>query len=107
MESESWAREHINLCFYHGADLPDPAGLLEGAEKKLQHVKKCDFGQVGRPSVRQLLEASLIERKKAVDWVDQDGVSPRSDREELASRVRDSGRAVSPGTGDTFYLEAP
>ena len=30
---------HVNLGFYHGASLPDPEGLLEGAGKALRHVK--------------------------------------------------------------------
>ena len=32
-------RAWVNLGFYHGADLPDPAGLLEGTGKALRHVK--------------------------------------------------------------------
>lgn len=30
---------HANVGFFHGADLPDPAGLLEGAGKRMRHVK--------------------------------------------------------------------
>jgi hypothetical protein len=59
-------QDHVNLGFYHGADLPDPARLLEGTGKKLRHVKIRDIGQVERPSIRELIEASLVERKKAL-----------------------------------------
>lgn len=31
--------EHVNVGFFHGADLPDPAGLLEGSGKRMRHVK--------------------------------------------------------------------
>ena len=32
-------RDHVNVGFYHGATLPDPAGLLEGGGKHMRHVK--------------------------------------------------------------------
>ena len=30
---------HANVGFFHGATLADPAGLLEGAGKRMRHVK--------------------------------------------------------------------
>jgi hypothetical protein len=30
---------HANVGFFHGADLDDPAGLLEGSGKRMRHVK--------------------------------------------------------------------
>ena len=30
---------HVNVGFFHGASLPDPSGLLEGAGKYMRHVK--------------------------------------------------------------------
>ena len=30
---------HANIGFFQGASLPDPAGLLEGAGKRMRHVK--------------------------------------------------------------------
>ena len=30
---------HVNVGFYHGAALDDPAGLLSGAGKRMRHVK--------------------------------------------------------------------
>jgi len=32
-------KAHANVGFYHGADLADPAGLLEGQGKHMRHVK--------------------------------------------------------------------
>ena len=32
-------RAHANVGFFHGAELPDPAGLLEGQGKHMRHVK--------------------------------------------------------------------
>lgn len=30
---------HAGIGFFHGASLPDPAGLLEGSGKRMRHVK--------------------------------------------------------------------
>jgi hypothetical protein len=32
-------KAHINVGFFHGAFLPDPAGLLQGTGKHMRHVK--------------------------------------------------------------------
>ncbi len=32
-------KTHVNVGFFHGAALDDPAGLLEGAGKRMRHVK--------------------------------------------------------------------
>ncbi len=32
-------RAHANIGFFHGASLPDPAGLLEGSGLWMRHVK--------------------------------------------------------------------
>lgn len=32
-------KAHVNLGFFHGADLPDPAALLEGTGQRMRHVK--------------------------------------------------------------------
>lgn len=32
-------KAHVNVGFYLGAKLPDPAGLLEGNGKRMRHVK--------------------------------------------------------------------
>lgn len=47
---------HANVGFFHGAALDDPAGLLEGAGKRMRHVKL----RWGRPVEDSALSA-LIE----------------------------------------------
>ena len=32
-------RAHVNVGFFHGASLPDPAGLLEGNGRYMRHVE--------------------------------------------------------------------
>lgn len=58
--------EHVNLGFYHGAKLNDPAGLLEGAGKSLRHIKIRSRAEVSAKAVGELLKASLDERRRAV-----------------------------------------
>ena len=48
---------HVNVGFYRGAELDDPASLLEGAGKMMRHVKI----KPGRP----LNEAALVALIKA------------------------------------------
>ena len=59
-------RDHVNLGFYYGADLPDPKGLLEGTGKKLRHIKIREVEEVAQPALDQLLQSSLEEREKAL-----------------------------------------
>lgn len=59
-------REHVNLGFYYGAELPDPKGLLEGTGKKLRHIKVREVEEVAQTSLRQIVQTSLEERKKAL-----------------------------------------
>ena len=32
-------KAHAAVGFFHGADLPDPTGLLEGTGRRMRHVK--------------------------------------------------------------------
>lgn len=56
----------VNLGFYKGAELPDPAGLLEGTGKKLRHIKTRSLADADRPEARALISAALDERKQAL-----------------------------------------
>ena len=60
-------KKHVNLGFYYGADLPDPQGLLEGTGKKLRHIKVKNSEEVDQLALREMLIASLEERKKALE----------------------------------------
>ena len=52
------AGKHVGLGFYRGADLPDPAGLLEGTGKRMRHVNLRDLAEVSNPAVRELIVAA-------------------------------------------------
>lgn len=62
MPHKNW----VNLGFYQGAVLADPAGILEGSGKKLRHVKVRSVEDAGRPEVRALVEEALVERRQAL-----------------------------------------
>jgi hypothetical protein len=55
---------HVNLGFYHGMSLPDPAGLLEGTGKELRHLKLRHVSEAKGPSVVALLRAAISDRKR-------------------------------------------
>ena len=59
-------REHANLGFYYGAELPDPDGLMEGTGKKLRHIKVRDVEEIDQSSLRRYIQLALDERKKAL-----------------------------------------
>lgn len=46
---------HVNVGFFHGAALSDPARLLEGSGKRMRHVKL----RWGRPVDEAALEALI------------------------------------------------
>ncbi len=53
---------HVNLGFYHGAMLEDPASLLEGTGKAMRHVKIRSAAEISRPALRALLRQAVDER---------------------------------------------
>ncbi len=50
--------QHINLGFFHGIDLPDPAALLAGNGKKLRHIKLSSVVAADSPAVHALIAAA-------------------------------------------------
>jgi hypothetical protein len=51
-------KNHINLGFYYGSQLPDPNYLLEGTGQLLRHIKIRKAEQLEDPAVRALVEAA-------------------------------------------------
>jgi len=51
-------KNHLNLGFYYGSELPDPSGLLEGTGELLRHIKIRTPEQLADPALRQLIEAA-------------------------------------------------
>jgi hypothetical protein len=49
---------HVNVGFFLGATLPDPAGLLEGDGKYMRHVKLRPGTAVNAPALQALIAAA-------------------------------------------------
>jgi hypothetical protein len=61
---------HANVGFFHGAALDDPAGLLEGAGKRMRHVKLRWGSPVNAAGLNALIAAAyrdIIARSAAED----------------------------------------
>lgn len=58
---------HVNVGFFQGASLPDPAGLLEGAGKFMRHVKLRPGGVANTAALNSLIAAAYSEIKARVE----------------------------------------
>jgi hypothetical protein len=54
---------HVNVGFFHGAELADPMGLLEGTGKFMRHVKLGPGREVDDDALEQLIEAAYADLK--------------------------------------------
>ncbi len=60
-------RAHVNVGFFHGASLLDPAGLLQGTGKCMRHVKLRPGVSVDAGALEALIDAAyrdIAERVK-------------------------------------------
>lgn len=57
---------HVNLGFYRGAFLPDPAGRLKGTGVALRHVTVKGVDDLSDPAIRDLMAAAREERRVAL-----------------------------------------
>lgn len=57
---------YVNLGFFHGSELADPEGLLEGTGKRMRHVKVRSDEEARRPALGALIDAALAERREAL-----------------------------------------
>jgi hypothetical protein len=51
-------RRHVNLAFWRGAHLPDPAGRLEGTGRHMRHLKIASPADVDRRAIAGLVRAA-------------------------------------------------
>ena len=58
---------HINVGFFQGATLPDPAGLLQGSGKYMRHVKLRPGVETDEAALRQLIQRAYAEIKHRVE----------------------------------------
>jgi Domain of unknown function (DU1801) len=52
---------HVNVGFFYGAVLEDPAGLLEGSGKRMRHVKLKPGGKFNAAALSDLIAAAYVD----------------------------------------------
>lgn len=57
-------RAHVNVGFFRGAELADPAGLLEGAGRFMRHVKLGPGRDVDAKALAKLIETAYADIRK-------------------------------------------
>lgn len=58
----SISKDHINIGFMYGAELPDPGNLLDGTGKLLRHVRIIELEQLSDPALHDLLQVASKHR---------------------------------------------
>ncbi len=58
---------HVNVGFFQGAALPDPARLLQGAGKRMRHVKLTPGSDADAAALERLIEAAYSDIKARVE----------------------------------------
>ena len=52
---------HVNVGFFYGAVLEDPAGLLEGSGKRMRHVKLSPGRELNAAALGDLIDAAYVD----------------------------------------------
>ena len=58
---------HVNVGFFHGASLPDPARLLQGSGKYMRHVKLRAGTPANPAALRSLIDAAYSDIKARLE----------------------------------------
>ncbi|HEY6769098.1 MAG TPA: DUF1801 domain-containing protein [Candidatus Sulfotelmatobacter sp.] len=58
---------HVNVGFFHGAALPDPAHLLQGAGKFMRHVKLRPGTATNAATLSRLIDTAYSDIKARVE----------------------------------------
>ncbi len=58
---------HVNVGFFHGVALPDPARLLQGTGKFMRHVKLRPGTPTNAAALRRLIETAYSDIKARVE----------------------------------------
>ena len=58
---------HVNVGFFRGASLPDPARLLQGNGKFMRHVKLRPGTEIDTAALRRLIEIAYADIKARVE----------------------------------------
>lgn len=56
-------KNHVNVGFFYGSQLEDPAGLLQGSGKRMRHVKLKAGAACDAESLRNLIDTAYADIK--------------------------------------------
>lgn len=59
-------KAHVNVGFFCGAGLPDPAGLLEGSGRFMRHVKLRPASPLDTAALQALVDAAYADVKRRI-----------------------------------------
>lgn len=62
-------KAHASVGFFHGATLPDPAGLLEGEGKRMRHVKLRPGKELDAAALGELIDAAYSDVRRRISGV--------------------------------------
>jgi hypothetical protein len=54
-------KAHVNVGFFHGAELHDPSGLLQGTGKRMRHVKVRPGHGLNVAALSELIESAYTD----------------------------------------------
>jgi hypothetical protein len=57
-------KSHVNVGFFNGTALPDPARLLEGTGKRMRHVKLRSGHETPAAALRALIAAAYLDGRE-------------------------------------------
>lgn len=60
-------RSHVSVGFFHGASLPDPAGLLQGEGRRMRHVKLRPGAPSGMAALEALIDSAYRDIRARTD----------------------------------------
>lgn len=60
-------RAHVNVGFYHGAELTDPNGLMEGRGGQMRHVKLRPGPNANEAALEELIRAAYVHLRLSLD----------------------------------------
>src|SRR5437763_6703975 len=60
-------KAHVNVGFFRGAEIADPAGLLEGAGKRMRHVKIIPGSVFNAAALSKLIGVAYTDMKHRLE----------------------------------------
>ena len=60
-------KAHVNVGFFHGAELHDPTRLLEGSGKRMRHVKVKPGADLNVAALSALIDAAYADIKSRLE----------------------------------------